>query len=134
MEDAVEPALVGGADRLDPRDGVARYARCMSVVTAESVSLRAAIAAHRDAMDLILRRYRAVNPRLFGSVARGDATADSDIDLLVDLLPSGGNDLLRVAGVAEELSQLLGSRVDVVAASLLRDEVSSSALVDAVPV
>lgn len=106
----------------------------MSVVTAESVSLRAAIAAHRDAMDLILRRYRAVNPRLFGSVARGDATADSDIDLLVDLLPSGGNDLLRVAGVAEELSQLLGSRVDVVAASLLRDEVSSSALVDAVPV
>ncbi|USQ75839.1 nucleotidyltransferase family protein [Ornithinimicrobium cryptoxanthini] len=106
----------------------------MSVVTAESVSLRAAIAAHRDAMDLILRRYRAVNPRLFGSVARGDATADSDIDLLVDLLPSGGNDLLRVAGVAEELSQLLESRVDVVAASLLRDEVSSSALVDAVPV
>ncbi len=85
-------------------------------------------------MDLILRRYRAVNPRLFGSVARGDATADSDIDLLVDLLPSGGNDLLRVAGVAEELSQLLESRVDVVAASLLRDEVSSSALVDAVPV
>ncbi|WP_256842793.1 nucleotidyltransferase family protein [Ornithinimicrobium cryptoxanthini] len=106
----------------------------MSVVTAESVSLRAAIAAHRDAMDLILRRYRAVNPRLFGSVARGDATADSDIDLLVDLLLGGRNDLLRVAGVAEELSQLLGSRVDVVAASLLRDEVSSSALVDAVPV
>ncbi len=85
-------------------------------------------------MDLILRRYRAVNPRLFGSVARGDATADSDIDLLVDLLLGGRNDLLRVAGVAEELSQLLGSRVDVVAASLLRDEVSSSALVDAVPV
>lgn len=65
---------------------------------------------------------------------RGDATPDSDIDLLVDLLPGGGNDLLRVAGVAEELTQLLGSRVDVVAASLLRDEVSSSALVDAVAV
>lgn len=106
----------------------------MSVVTPESLSLRAAIEAHRDDMDLILRRYRAANPRLFGSVARGDATADSDIDLLVDLLPGGGNDLLRVAGVAEELSRLLGSRVDVVAASLLRDEVSSSALVDAVPV
>ena len=106
----------------------------MSVVTAESVSLRAAIAAHRNAMDVILRRYRAANPRLFGSVARGEATADSDVDLLVDLLPGGGNDLLRVAGVAEELSQLLGSRVDVVAASLLRDEVSSSALVDAVAV
>ncbi|WP_226996341.1 nucleotidyltransferase family protein [Tessaracoccus flavus] len=78
----------------------------MSMVTAETASLRAAIVAHRDALDGILRRYRAVNPRLFGSVARGDATGDSDIDLLVDLLPGGGgNDLLRVAGVAEELSQ-----------------------------
>ena len=34
-------------------------------------------------MDVILRRYRAANPRLFGSVARGDATADSDIDVLI---------------------------------------------------
>lgn len=105
----------------------------MSILTAESLSLRAAIAAHRDALDGILRRYRAANPRLFGSVARGDATRNSDIDLLVDLLPGGGNDLLRVAGVAEELSQILGSRVDVVAESLLRDDVSSSALADAMP-
>lgn len=106
----------------------------MSIVTAESVSLRAAIAAHRDALGIILHRYRATNPRLFGSVARGDATANSDIDLLVDLTPGGGNDLLRVAGIAEELSQLLGLRVDVVAPSLLRDDVSSSALEDSVPV
>ncbi len=104
----------------------------MSTVTVDSVSLRAAIAAHRDALDVILRRYKATNPRLFGSVARGDATPGSDIDLLVDLLPGGGNDLLRVAGVAEELSQLIGTRVDVVATSLLRDEVSSSALADSV--
>ena len=114
-------------------EAVDQYPCCMSIVTAESVSLRAAIAAHRDAVAVILRRYRATNPRLFGSVARGDATRGSDIDVLVDLLPGGGNDLLRVAGVAEEMSQLLGLRVDVVAASLLRDEVSSSALADAVP-
>lgn len=105
----------------------------MSTVTAESVSLRAALSAHRDAVDAVLRRYGAANPRLFGSVARGDARADSDIDLLVDLLPRDGNDLLRVAGVGEELSQMLGERVDVVATSLLRDEVSSSALADSVP-
>lgn len=114
-------------------EAVDQYPCCMSIVTAESVSLRAAIAAHRDAVAVILRRYRATNPRLFGSVARGDATLGSDIDVLVDLLPGGGNDLLRVAGVAEEMSQLLGLRVDVVAESLLRDEVSSSALADAVP-
>lgn len=116
-----------------PPAGRRHHPRCMSIVTAESASLRAAIVAHRDALDGILRRYRAANPRLFGSVARGDATGDSDIDLLVDLLPGGGNDLLRVAGVAEELSQVLGARVDVVAGSLLRDEASSSALADAVP-
>ena len=119
--------LISLSEAVDP------YPCCMSIVTAESVSLRAAIAAHRDAVAVILRRYRATNPRLFGSVARGDATRGSDIDVLVDLLPGGGNDLLRVAGVAEEMSQLLGLRVDVVAESLLRDEVSSSALADAVP-
>jgi len=105
----------------------------MSVETAETAFLRAAIAAHRDALDAILERYQAANPRLFGSVARGDATSESDIDLLVDLMPRGGNEL-RVAGMAEELSGLLGTRVDVVAESLLRGGVSARALADSVAV
>jgi len=106
----------------------------MSTVTRQSESLRAAISRHRGALDAVLGRYAATNPRLFGSVARGDATPDSDIDLLIDLLPDGGNELLRVSGIAEELSELLGTRVDVVATSLLRGEVSSSAFADAVSV
>ncbi|MFC5998642.1 nucleotidyltransferase family protein [Quadrisphaera sp. GCM10027208] len=106
----------------------------MRIETAESASLRAAILAHRDALDAILKRYRATNPRLFGSVARGDARPESDIDLLVDLMPGGGNELLRLAGIAEELSEVLGTRVDVVAASLLRSEVSARALADSVAV
>ncbi|HNV15854.1 MAG TPA: nucleotidyltransferase family protein [Dermatophilaceae bacterium] len=106
----------------------------MGTVTRQSESLRAAIACHRDALDAILARYAATNPRIFGSVARGDATPDSDIDLMVDLLPRRGNELLRVSGIAEELSEVLGTRVDVVAASLLRGEVSSTALADLVRV
>ncbi|MBK6299783.1 MAG: nucleotidyltransferase family protein [Actinomycetales bacterium] len=106
----------------------------MGTVTRQSESLRAAIACHRDALDAILARYAATNPRIFGSVARGDATPDSDIDLMVDLLPSRGNELLRVCGIAEELSEVLGTRVDVVTASLLRCEVSSTALADLVRV
>lgn len=106
----------------------------LSVETAESASLGAAIAAHRDSLHTVLEHYQAANPRVFGSVARGDATSESDIDLLVDLMPGGGNELLRVAGIAEELSELLGTRVDVVAASLLRGEVSESALADSVAV
>src|SRR4051794_39032746 len=67
-----------------PGTACARYPGLMSSETAQSASLRAAIAAHRDALDTILERYRAANPRVFGSVARGVATAESDIDLLVD--------------------------------------------------
>ena len=103
-------------------------------VSTQSELLPAAIVEHRGALDAILHRYAATNPRLFGSVARGDAAPDSDIDILVNLAPGGGNELLRVSGIAEELSVLLGARVDVVAASLLRGDVSSSALADAVPV
>ncbi|MEO6885874.1 MAG: nucleotidyltransferase domain-containing protein [Jatrophihabitantaceae bacterium] len=40
---------------------------------------------HRGALDEVLRRYDASNPRLFGSVARGDVTSFSDIDVLVEL-------------------------------------------------
>lgn len=106
----------------------------MSTVASESAALRAAVAARRDALDEVLDRYGATNPRLFGSVARGDANGRSDLDLLVDLLPAEGNELLRVAGIAEELSKILGRRVDVVTPSLLRNEVSATALADAVAV
>jgi predicted nucleotidyltransferase len=83
--------------------------------------------ANREAIDAILARYAATNPRLFGSVARGDAQPDSDIDLLVDLDDAGGNAFLRLAGLGEELTQLLGVSVDVVAEELLRAEVSATA-------
>lgn len=83
---------------------------------------------------MLLKRYGADNLRMFGSAARGDARDDSDLDLFVDLAPNSGNELLRVSGLAEELSELLGVRVDVVAAPLLRDEVSATALADAVAV
>jgi predicted nucleotidyltransferase len=106
----------------------------MGIESAATTSLRAVIATHRDGLDAILKRYQAANPRLFGSVARGDATSRSDVDLLVDLMPGGGNELLRVAGIAEELSELLGIQVDVVAESLLRGEVSATALADSVAV
>lgn len=96
--------------------------------------MRASLSRHRLKLAEILDRYDAVNPRLFGSVARGEARSDSDIDLLVDLIPERGNELLRLSGLAEELTDLLGRRVDVVSESLLREEVSLTARQDAVGV
>ena len=88
----------------------------------------------REGIARLCRQYGVDRLDAFGSVLREDFDAEhSDIDLLVDLEPGGGNELLRVAGIAEELSDALGTRVDVVAASLLRPGVSSTALHDAVP-
>ena len=80
----------------------------------------------------MLDKYGARRPQLFGSVARGDAQGGSDIDVMVDLDPADGNVLLRVAGIAEELSELLGVRVDVVTDALLRASVSAAVREDMV--
>jgi predicted nucleotidyltransferase len=72
--------------------------------------------------------------RLFGSLARGDDDAASDIDLLVGL-PDGrsaGAELMAVLGLSEELSRALGVRVEVVTERTLRDEVRAAVLADAV--
>ncbi|MBM7515771.1 nucleotidyltransferase family protein [Nocardioides nitrophenolicus] len=106
----------------------------MTEPTPAAIRLRAVLARRGTEVEAILQRYSAVNPRMFGSVARGDASEDSDLDLVVDLVPGAGNSLLRVAGLSEELSDLLDVKVDVVAADLLRHEVSASALADAVAV
>jgi uncharacterized protein len=98
----------------------------------EAHVLREAIGRHRAEVFVILDRYCARNPRIFGSVARGDATAASDIDLLVDLDPQGGNAYLRIAGIGEELSMVLGVQVDVVTDVLLPKAVSATAHLDTV--
>lgn len=106
----------------------------MGMQTLVSIELRASVERNRDQIEAIIARYGASNPRLFGSVARGNATKASDIDMLVDLDPVNGNPLLRIAGISDELSDLLGVHVDVVADELLRDRVSVTAHADAVPV
>ena len=56
-------------------------------------------------------RFQTANPRLFGSALHGQDTEKSDLDLLVD--PPPGTTLFDLGGLQEELSELLGVRVDV---------------------
>ena len=63
------------------------------------------------------------NLRVFGSVARGEETEDSDIDLLVDVKPGVG--LIGMARAQHEVEELLGTRVDLVPASDLKPRVST---------
>jgi len=57
-------------------------------------------------------RYGARNVRLFGSVARGQARATSDVDFLVDMDPD--RSLMDLAGLVLDLQELLDRKVDVV--------------------
>lgn len=78
----------------------------------------------------LAERYGAANIRVFGSVARGDADHESDIDLLVDLAPD--RTLLDLGGLLMELHELLGVPVDVTTEALLHDRARERALCDAV--
>ena len=80
----------------------------------------------------LARQHGARNVRIFGSVARGEDSEGSDIDLLVDLHP--GRTLLSLAGLTEELSEALGTRVDVATPELLRPDVREQALREALRV
>jgi uncharacterized protein len=74
---------------------------------------------HRRAEILgVARKRRARRVAVFGSVARGEAHPDSDLDLLVDFEP--GASLLDHVGLFQDLEELLGVGVDVVARSALK--------------
>jgi uncharacterized protein len=65
----------------------------------------------REEILEIAERHGASNVRVFGSVARGEATAESDIDFLVEL--EKGRSLLDHAALVIDLEESLGRRVDV---------------------
>lgn len=67
---------------------------------------------HRLDILRIARSHGARRIRVFGSFARGEERADSDLDLLVDLEP--GRDLLDIVAIKQDLESLLGLGVDVV--------------------
>ena len=77
------------------------------------------------------KKLGATNIRVFGSVARGEAGPESDVDLLVDLAPGVGLfGLARLHGAAEEI---LGLHVDVVPESGLKPDTRHEILQQAVP-
>ncbi len=89
----------------------------------------ARVDAHRDEIRRIVASYRAANPRVFGSVARGEDTPGSDLDLLVDFTDEAS--LLDEAGLRIDLAHLLGVEVDVVGADTLRGELRERVLREA---
>ena len=76
-------------------------------MTVQQLNLPIPLAELRQAMQ----RNGVVKAQLFGSYARGDATPESDLDLLVELAP--GRTYLDLGGLQYELEEQFGIRVDV---------------------
>jgi uncharacterized protein len=79
----------------------------------------------------LVRKHGFSKPRVFGSVARGEAGPKSDVDLLVRWRGGG---LLDMAELASDLSELLGRHVDVIPDDSLKWYVEPEILAQAVAV
>ena len=91
-----------------------------------------ALALHRAAIRQVVESHRARNARGFGSVLRGQDTAGSDLDILVD--PTPETTLMDVAAIQVELQGLLGVSVDVLTPRALPDAFRNQVLSEALPV
>jgi hypothetical protein len=79
-----------------------------------------------------LRQRGVRRAALFGSVARGSATAVSDIDILIELEPNAPIDLFAYAGIKRYIADLFSERVDVVDRDALKPYLRVPAIADAV--
>ena len=90
-----------------------------------------ALAKHRDEVLAIIARYPVSNPRVFGSVARGEDTEESDLDLVVEV--EGKFSYFDMASLALELERVLGCEVDLGTARSLKPFVAEAVATDLRP-
>lgn len=91
-----------------------------------------ALQTHRALIRSVVERYRARNPRVFGSVLHGEDEEGSDLDLLID--PTKDTTLFDIGGIRYELKQLLGVPVDVLTPNALPEKFRAEVLAEARPV
>ena len=85
----------------------------------------------RDEIRRIATKHGAYNLRVFGSVARGEARPESDIDLLIEKGPTTSS--WFPAGLVLELEEMLGRRVEIVTERALNPDLRDRVLSEAIP-
>jgi hypothetical protein len=80
--------------------------------TTSTAELADQVIATLRAHEAELRRAGIRHLSLFGSAARGDAGADSDVDLIVELDPDARIGLFALGALERRLTELIGRRVD----------------------
>lgn len=94
--------------------------------------LRRLLHEHREEILELAAEHHATNVRVFGSVARGEETGGSDLDLLVDM--EAGRSLLDQVRLRRAVTDLLGVDIDVVASGGLLERDRSSILGEAIAI
>lgn len=92
-----------------------------------------ALQLHREAIRRVVLANEACNPRVFGSVMRGEDSEGSDIDILVDPI-DGKTSLVSLARIKRELDQILGFSTDIQTPKSLHERFRGAILREAVPV
>ncbi|MCA1992406.1 MAG: nucleotidyltransferase family protein [Coleofasciculus sp. S288] len=95
------------------------------------MSIRELLKEKREEILRLAAKHGASNVRIFGSVARGEARPDSDVDFLVELESS--RSLLDRIALIQDLEDLLGRKVDVATVKGLRDVWRDRILNEAIP-
>jgi uncharacterized protein len=85
----------------------------------------------RDDIQRVASKHGAYNIRVFGSVARGEARPDSDIDLLIEKGPTTSS--WFPAGLVLELEEMLGRRVEIVTETALNPDLRERVHREAIP-
>jgi hypothetical protein len=102
----------------------------MSEAVKHALTLEDLRAKRADILRLA-KQHGADNVRVFGSIARGDAHPNSDVDFLVDF--PRNRSIFDLVGLWQDLTELLGCEVDLVVEEHPADNFMQAALEDAVP-
>jgi uncharacterized protein len=125
-------AVAGFHGLVDARDSVRREWRdsTSSCAVVAWMTMIANLDIDMRRLDDLCRRYGIARLEVFGSVARGEGSADSDVDLLYELIP--GTSLgWEIEDLQDELSELFGRSVDLVSKRALHRELRPVVLAEA---
>lgn len=103
----------------------------MESKTKHGLGIKEIIGDKREDILRLAEKHGAFNVRVFGSVARGEARRDSDVDLLVDF--TEGTSIFDVVGLWQDLTEMMGRDVSVIGEDSPDDPFMQRILKDAVP-